>query len=96
MQQFGAVRGCLLGLLGNTRLVLLDPIKEHLGDRESSPSSICPSGQVEGNALAEHAHTMAHTCIQKNTINNLVNNLVTGHTESELWRETEGRCQQGR
>jgi hypothetical protein len=49
-------------------LVLLDdrdPIKEHLGDRESSPSSICPSGQVEGNALAEHAHTMAHTCIQK-------------------------------
>ena len=42
-------------------MVLLDPIKEHL-ERQG----------IEGNALAEHAHTMAHTCIQKNTINNLV------------------------
>jgi len=61
-------------------------IHQRTGATESSPSSICPSGQAEDNALAEHAHTMAHTCncIQKNTINNLVNNFVTSHTESCL------------
>jgi len=73
---------------GNTWLVLLDPIKEHLEWQGIIPclpyvNQGKPKAMLQYNMHIQW-HILAYIKIQLITLNNTVNNFVTGHTESCL------------